>query len=323
MPWRSPFCWSWLPAHDVLSPDPRRARSRHLHRVVLRRAGGCAQVGGGRLRQAAPDDGVALHHRLDHRESRVPSAVRVPNVGTASRRRHWRSVGAGARVRVSDPADVSLGSKRIVFQLEPRGTATRLQLHRPVHSRKPVQFPGEQRRAGGRAFLAHSGHRRGGCRRPGTVARRASGRQKRDLGGHSLRDSPDSLRTVCDCGHRGGDTGSGASEPLADLPRGVRRRRPDGQPLGAPRTGRRAHPDSIQRCAWRIARLAHHRVHRRRPVHRAAGPHGGLPHHSQPAQSRQRRAGPDHGSHRAGLVQFPPHGEASLPELRAVRGMVR
>ena len=175
--------------------------ARHPHRTVLRRAGGGAEVGGRRFRQAAPDDGVAVHHRLDHRQSRVPPAVRAPDAGPASRGRDWRAVAPGARVRVPDPADVSPGSERLVFQLEPRRAATRLRLHRPVHSREPVQFPGEQRRAGRGPLLPHSGHRRGRCRAQGAPARRPAGRQRRDLGGHSLRDSPDSLWTVCDCGH--------------------------------------------------------------------------------------------------------------------------
>ena len=40
----------------------------------------------------------------------------------------------------------------------------------------------------------------------------------------------------------------------------------------------------------RVARLAPHRVHRRRPLHRAAGPHAGQPHTPRSAQSRQRRS---------------------------------
>ena len=65
----------WSAADDLLSPDPRRARAGHLHRAVLRRAGGGPEVGGRRLRQAAPDDGAALHHRLDHCQPRVAPAA--------------------------------------------------------------------------------------------------------------------------------------------------------------------------------------------------------------------------------------------------------
>ena len=50
---------------------------------------------------------------------------------------------------------------------------------------------------------------------------------------------------------------------------------PAGQPVGASRAGRRADADSSPGRARRVARLAHHRVHRRRPVHRAAGPDAG------------------------------------------------
>ena len=44
-----------------------------------------------------------------------------------------------------------------------------------------------------------------------------------------------------------------------------------------PGTGRRAHAHSSQGHPRRVARRAHHRLHRRRPVHRAAGPHAGQP----------------------------------------------
>ena len=76
---------------------------------------------------------------------------------------------AGARVRLPDPADVSLGAERVVLQLEPRRAAARLRLHRPVHSREPVQLPGEQRRAGRGAVLPHSGRRRWSASRAGSA----------------------------------------------------------------------------------------------------------------------------------------------------------
>ena len=58
-----------------------------------------------------------------------------------------------------------------------------VRLHRPLHSREPVQFPGEQRRARRRPVLRHSGRRRWSasnagsacstsCRSPGTRSRR-------------------------------------------------------------------------------------------------------------------------------------------------------
>ncbi len=188
---------------------------------------------------------------------------------------------------------------------------------------EPVQLPGEQRRAGRGPLLAHPGHRAGRCRTPGAPARRPAGRQGRDLGGHALRHSPDALRTVRDCGQRGGHAEPGAVGPPADLSRGVRRGGAAGQPVGAPGTGRRAHADSSQGCPRRVARLAHHRVHRRRSVHRAAGPHAGQPHAPRPASSRRRGAGPADGGHRAGLLQLPAHGEAPVPELHPLRRMVR
>ena len=119
-----------------------------------------------------------------------------------------------------------------------------VQLHRPVHSREPIQFPREQRRAGRRPVLPHSGHRPDRRRTQGASARRPAGRQRRDLGGHPLRDPPDSLWTVRDRGQRGGNAWSGAVGPAADLPRGVRRGGPAGQPVGAPGTGRGAHAHS-------------------------------------------------------------------------------
>ena len=64
-------------------------------------------------------------------------------------------------------------------------------------------------------------------------------------------------------------------------------------------------PIRVQGRPWRVARLADHRLHRRRPVHRAAGPHAGQPHAPRPAPPRRRRAGPPDGGHRPGLLQLP------------------
>ena len=85
----------------------------------------------------------------------------------------------------------------------------------------------------------------------------------------------------------------------------------------------RAHADSSQRHPQRVARRAHGRLHRRRPVHRAAGAHPGEPHAARPAGSRRPRAGAADRRHRAGVLQLPAYREAALPELRALRGMVR
>ena len=297
--------------HDIFSKDPRRARSWHPHRAVFRRARGGAEMGGRRFRQAAPDDGVALHHRFDHRQSRVASGLRSPDAGPASRGRDWRSVAPGAFVRLPHSPDVSCGSKRVILQFEPRRAASRLQLHRPVHSREPIQFPGEQHRASRGPLLRHSGHRPVRHRTQGAFARRSAGRQRRDLGGHSLRDSPDALRTVCDCRQCGGDAESGAVEPSAGLPGGVRRCGSHGQSVGAPGTGRRAHPHSSQGCPRRVARRAHHRVHRRRSLHRAAGPHRSQPQTAWSTQRRRAGAGPADGGYRAGLLQPKPRTSTS------------
>ena len=65
---------------------------------------------------------------------------------------------------------------------------------------------------------------------------------------------------------------------------------PAGQPVGAARAGRRAHADPRPGHARRVARLTDHRVHRRRPVHRAAGADAGQPHAARPARSQATRS---------------------------------
>ena len=116
-----------------------------------------------------------------------------------------------------------------------------------------------------------------GVERKERAARRPAGRERRDLARHALRESPHAVWTVCDCGERGRDDGPGATEPPADLSRGVRRGGAAGEPVGAAGTGRRAHADSSQGHPRRVARRADDRLHRRRPVHRAARPHAGEP----------------------------------------------
>ena len=287
---RSLSCFSGLRLHDVFPSDPGRACARHPHRAVLRRAGGGVEVGGRRLRQAAPDDGAALHHRLDRRQPRVAPAVGAADAGPARGGRDWRSVAPGARVRVPDPADVSLGPERIVLQLEPGRAAARVQLHRPVHSREPVQLPGEQRRAGGGPLLPHPRRRRGRCRPPGAPARRPAGGQRRDLGGHPLRHSPDSVWTVCDCGQRGGNAEPGAVGPSAGLPRGLRRRSRCWSACGCSRDWSPCSPPFEAGMFWAS------RTTRSLPPSSPATfssccrPHAGQPHAPWPPQSRRRRS---------------------------------
>ena len=102
---------------------------RRGHRVVLRRGNLGIEVGGRWLRQAAPDDGAALHHRLDRREPGVTAALGAADAGRARGGRHRRPVAPGAGVRVPDTSDVSIGPERLVFQLEPGRAAARIQVH--------------------------------------------------------------------------------------------------------------------------------------------------------------------------------------------------
>jgi len=69
------------PPHDVLSTDPRRARWRRVHRALLWRTRSRAGVGGRWFRQAAPDDGAALHHRLHRRQPRLLGYAEVRTLG--------------------------------------------------------------------------------------------------------------------------------------------------------------------------------------------------------------------------------------------------
>ena len=227
-------------------------------------------------------------------------------------------------VRVPDPADVSLDSERLVLQLEPRRAAAGVRLRRPLHSGEPVQLPGEQRRAGRGAVLASSWASRWS----------ASNARERLL---------DVLQV--------------ARDAISAATRFVTRLTPYGLFAIAANAAGTLGLEQLSRLQiylvayvavallvslWVLPGLVaaltpirardilgesrdslHHRVHRRRPVHRAAGPHAGQPHAARPARSRRRRAGPADGGHRAGLLQLPAHREAALAELRALRGMVR
>ena len=77
------------------------------------------------------------------------------------------------------PLNYSDGSERLVFQLEPRRSATRVQLHRFLHSLEPVDLLANVVPAV--VLFSHPGHRRGRCRQPGAPARRPAGGQRRDL----------------------------------------------------------------------------------------------------------------------------------------------
>ena len=247
-------------------------------------------MGGRRFRQAAPDDGVAVHHRLHRRQPRLAPVFRGPHARPASRRGDRRAVAPGALVRVPDPPDVSLDAERLVLQLEPRRTAADVRLHRPLRPRQSVPLPCEQRRARRGPVLRHPGHCPGRRRTQGTPPRRPAGGERRDLERHAPRESPDTLRTVRDRRERGGDDGAGAVEPPAGLPRGVRRGGAAGEPVGAPGPGRRAHADSSSGHPRRVTGCADDRVYRWRPVHRAAGAHAGEPHAARPARSSSSRA---------------------------------
>lgn len=91
---------------------------------------------------------------------------------------------------------------------------------------------------------------------------------KDDLEGHQPRHSPDSVRALCDRGQRAGTLGVEELNRLQVYPRCVCRGGAVGEPVGAP--GARGGPDahSPQGHTWRVAGFAHHRLHRRRPLHR-------------------------------------------------------
>ena len=97
-----------------------------------------------------------------------------------------------------------------------------------------------------------------------------------------------------------------------------------GRAVGAAGAGRGADADSVSGGARPDPRCADHRLHRRRPVHRAADPDRGVQ-DAAGALRRHRRAVrpalPD--VDRAGVVQLSAHRQAAVAELHHVRRLVR
>ncbi len=121
-----------------------------------------------------------------------------------------------------------------------------------------------------------------------------------------------------------GTLGPGAVGPAADLPRGVRRGGAAWSACGCSRDWSRRSPpfDSETSSASRATRSS--------PPIIAGDLFIVLPALMQASrtlldrlESRRRRARPADGGHRAGLLQLPAHRKAPLPELHALRGMVR
>ena len=99
------------PQHDVFPQDPRRPRPRHPGRALLRRARAGAQVGRGRLRQAAPDDRAALRHGLDRSKPRLARRRRRAAARASRRRRPRGALDGRTDVRVAGAADVPDASR--------------------------------------------------------------------------------------------------------------------------------------------------------------------------------------------------------------------
>ena len=131
----------------------------------------------------------------------------------------------GADVRVPDPADLPVHSKRVVLQLEP-GRAPRAEFDfvalyvpsNPFHALANNVVPAVV------LFSIVLGIALVGVERSRAAARRAVRRRAQAIcAGDALRHPPHALRPVCDCRQRGRHARSAAVGPPADLSRGLRR----------------------------------------------------------------------------------------------------
>jgi len=198
-------------------------------------------MGGRRFRQAAADDGAAVYHRLDHRQSRLAQPFGAAHARPANGGGDRRPLARRDRLRVPDPAHLSVDSKRLVLQLEPGRAACRVRFPLALPHVESVPRTRQQHRAGGGAVFNRAGLRAGRRRPSRAPARRAVRGARGDCAGDTTGDTPDAVRLVCNCRQCRRHPRHPATGTAADLSGGLRRGGFAGQPLGPARAGGGAH----------------------------------------------------------------------------------
>ncbi len=281
-------------------------------------------MGGRRFRQAAADDGAAVHHRLDHRQPRIAQPVRASHAGPARRRGDRRAVDRRADVRVPDSADLPVNPKRVVLQLEPGRAPAPFDFVALYVPSNPFNALANNIVPAVVLFSIVLGSALVGVDDRERlldvlhVARDAIARATRFV----TRLTPYGLFAIA--ANAAGTLDLAATGPAADLSRSP--------------TSSVALLVSLWVLPGLVAALTPIRA---RDMLRESqdslltaaiagdlfivlpGTHGGQPPAARPARSRQRRSGPPHRSHRAGVVQLSAHRQAAVAELHAVRRLVR
>ena len=236
-------------------------------------------MGGRRLRQAAADDGAAVHHRLHHRQSRLaqPAELRTLGLRTAA-------VIAGLwlvaltfafLIPLTFPSiqSASFFSSSLV---ERRPAFDFVALYVPSN---PFNALANNIVPAVVLFSIVLGIALVGVEDRERLLDVLDVAQGGDLARDALRDAPDAVRPVRDRRQRGGHA---RSEQLGRLQIYLVAYVLVAllvEPVGAARPGRRADADSRRATFLRESQgLAADRGDRRRSVHRAAGAHAGQPH---------------------------------------------
>ena len=200
--------------------------------------------------------------------------LRTRNAWACGREWRWWASGCWHWLCVAVPAGVSHGRERVVLQHVAGSRPAAVRLRRSLHPLEPVQLAGQQRCARGGAVLGDPGrgaHRR---RAPEACCSTCSGVVSATVS-RAPRGSWRGSRP----------TGSSSSPPPPPArSMSIRSAHPDLvlityvaisllSACGCCRGwSRRSHRSPIARCSPH-ARPADHRIHRRRPLHRAAASH--------------------------------------------------
>ena len=133
-----------------------------------------ARLGGGRLREAAADDGASVHHGVDRRAASARSTTRELRRLGLRARRSWAACGCWRSrfaflIPLTFPATRARRSSARVWSSAGRTSTSSISTFRRIPS-----SPREQHCAGGGAVLDRAGHRADWRRAQGAPPRRAA-----------------------------------------------------------------------------------------------------------------------------------------------------
>ncbi len=251
---------------------------------------------------------------LDSRARQDP----LPAGGSDNTRALGVSLGAVLLVPLAFPRH----RDRVLLQHHPRGGPAEPRPRLALRAREPVPCAREQR--GARRGPVQRDPRGGahGRREAGAAPRVARRPRAGARPRQSLHDPPHAHRRLRHRRALRGDGGRPTARPAPRLPPRLRRDRPLPHAVRLPDPRGVRHPDPRPSRAPVDEGRPDHRLHDRRPLRRPA-------HADRPLEGASRRSGRprrsgdrDARGDRARVLQLPARGQAPLPELRPLRGLV-